>query len=393
MGLTISVAADKLTYDYVILERKNGEVHALSYKEQLQDIESLKLDSDNKLPIVVSVQAKGVLSKTISLLEEDSDTTIISKVLPNAEAQDFYISKTQLGESSSMVSVIRRETCNAILETLPQSKVLSLSIGPNQIPKLAKVIGGDSVWYFGNQSWEYKDHQLRSAKIDNKSENKVDYPEWQKIEGESIPTNCLEAYAHGLSFLIEDTEASVPLEQHEVNQQDLFFSKLFTISGWSALITLFSVLLINFLLFDHFDKKKNSLNVQLSHNSLALDQMEALEKQISFKENFIKYNSTDQTRFSYYSDRLASLLPRNIVLVDLYIQPLQKRIKQGKETQLEKAKILIRGFTKNSTTLNRWVKDIQKEDWVKDTEVMEYNREAANLSGEFELAIELNKKE
>jgi hypothetical protein len=387
MGLTISIRPDGYCYDYVVVEKKKAELHVLNYGNDISDYKELKLETTNKYPLVVSVQGKGVLSKPVGIIDEDTEETLISKVLPNAEAKDFYISKPNYSINKGLVSVIRKETCEQTLELLPGNRIISLSIGANQISILPQLIDNTRTWYFNNQQWILENKQVKISKPT--VEDRI--PDWQKVGDERIPTACLEAYAHVIAYFAESLNGSISLAQVDKNKKELLFSKLFMLSGWTILILLFSILLINFLLFDNYNKKFEQLNAELQQNSMVLAQMDTLSKQVEFKENFIEYNNTGQTKYSFYIDRLADLLPKNIVLVDLYVQPFEKRIKQGKETLVEKDKFVVKGVTKNSTILNSWVKDIQKEDWVFDTELIEYNREAANLSGEFELAIDIKK--
>ena len=148
------------------------------------------------------------------------------------------------------------------------------------------------------------------------------------------------------------------------------------------------MLLINFLLFDHYSKKSNELSANINLNTGLLQQLDTLTKELKFKEDFIEQTGIlSNSRLSLYSDRIASTLSDNIQLIDLSINPLDKKLKSNQEPEFNKNKIYINGITSNSTILNDWIKTIMKEGWVKEVNIKNYNQDNAITKGEFKIEI------
>lgn len=384
MAITVNILPDGLQYDYVILEKKKDQINLVESAYQLSNVDELLIKVTAKIPLLISVQGKRILTKALSIQEEDADENIINRLLPNADVNEFYISKTSLGKDQLLVSVIRQNICDEITALFPQKNIVALSIGANQIVHLFDVLPDKETWIYNTYQWKKEQEQIKYSKATQKDIN-----EWLKIGDERLHIDNTVSYANGLTFLISMDESFVEFDVYKNNKKELMFANLFMLLGWAILVIIFSVLLINFLMFDHYNKKNNTLSMKVEQNRYILAQMDTLEKQIDFKEEFVKNNSTGNTRFSFYADIIADLLPKNIVLISLDMQSLKKRLKKTQEALFVKNRILIKGFAKNSRTLNDWIKDLQKEDWIKDTEIINYNREAANLSGEFELGIDL----
>lgn len=387
LSVTVNNLPEGILYDYVILEKNKSQISIIDSGYQIREINDILSKITNKIALVLSIQGKGILTKSIQVQDEGSNEHIINKLLPNADIKDFYLSKTSTGEQQIVASIIRQNIADEIIALFPNKNIVGLSIGANQIVHLFDVLSEIKEWNYNNFQWRKEGEQINYIKLEQ-----TDISEWIRLGNERLHTDNTVSYAQGLSFLIALEESFVDLNVHKEHKQELLLAQVFTLSGWAILIVIFSVLLINFLLFDHYNKKLDSLSREVEQNSLVLSQMENLKEQIKFKENFVKNNSTGNTRFSYYADIIAGLLPQNIVLISLDMQSLKKRIKKGHEANFEKNRIIIKGYTKNSRTLNDWIKALQQEDWIEDTEIIEYNREASNMSGEFELGIDVKHK-
>lgn len=70
---------------------------------------------------------------------------------------------------------------------------------------------------------------------------------------------------------------------------------------------------------------------------------------------------SNEPRFSYawIADQIASVVPDEIILTELEIQPLKDRIQENKPVNVEKNKILIKGQSLNPASVTDFTDSIQ----------------------------------
>lgn len=370
----------------LILQKKKSKLEILNTNISISNIEDLKEHIPANKPVYLAIDGKGIIHKKVNSSGEIDAKTALSLVLPNAVAEDFLIEINEINSEKTFVSLARKESINEIISELSKAeiKIHEIYLGCFSL--------NHSIGLFGR---DYQEIQIPNYKVDV-NENRIsgiekvenNYNETSFAIGDSfVSDKAIVAFSLALSHFI-DIEYEQELPQINENKSNYLYRNLFIISGWSILAFLFTILLVNYLMFDYYNKKSNDLSYKVGQNKDLLAQLDTLSSQIKRKDEIVKKSGFfNNSRNSYYADRIAFLLDDNIVLTQLEINPLLKKVKQGVEPQFTFDYIIVKGISKRSTDLNDWIHTLKEEDWVKAVNLQNYVNETGQSTAEFELEI------
>ena len=113
-----------------------------------------------------------------------------------------------------------------------------------------------------------------------------------------------------------------------------------------------------------------------------------MKLKINTKNAFIEMSGLkNASRVSFYADRIAMDLPEKIRLIELNVNPLEKKIKTGEPIVFGHNNIVVKGNSKRSSDLNNWILILKQNDWVSDILVINYQQENPLEPGVFEIKI------
>ena len=148
--------------------------------------------------------------------------------------------------------------------------------------------------------------------------------------------------------------------------------------------------MVNYMFYNKNNKKLNQLTFSYNQNRELLKKLDTLKNEFLIKEQyFVNSGFLDASRLSYFADRIANSLPKNIKLSGMDIIPLNTKIKDEKPIGFSMNSINIIGTVNQSIVLNNWVKKLKKFDWVRNVNIVEYNQEIAETPANFEIVIDL----
>lgn len=390
VGITINLSSEsEYSIDYVWLVKKKNIISIQDLGNNISDINSLNNTISGKTPIHLNIIGKGLIHRKLEkpAIEDKSEKEIIHNIFPNADPEEFLLQKTTT-KQGFYLSLIRKKIVEEILNHFTSIGffITHITIGPfaiNNITGLFENIPINSPIYVKNQKLEIDDQLISSI---NLTQNKSDV--FYTIGDENINHDNLISFASAFSFYIPSKNSFIELEQLNISKEEFTFKKVFTLLGWGILIFVFTVLLINYLFFEHYNKKYNTLSLEYSNRIEVINSLQKLSTELAEKERFVSDNNLQVTsRFSYYSDRLAILIPKGIVLQELILNPLISNIKKNKEISVAQNIILVNGQVAKTKLLNNWIKEIEKENWVKDVKIVKFSQKDQNSSAEFELEI------
>lgn len=390
LGITINLSSEsEYGIDYVWLIKKKNIISIHNQGNSIPDINSLTSIIPGKIPVYLNIIGKGLIHRILekSAIEDKNEKEIIYNIFPNADPDEFLLQKTN-SKKGFYLSLIRKKIIEEVLSQFTSKGfyVVQITIGPfaiNNVIGLLENIPLDSPIYIKNQELEIDDQLISSINI---TRNKGDA--FYTVGDENISHENLISFASAFSFYVPAKNISIELNQITISKEDFIFKKTFTLLGWGILIFTFAILLINYLFFEFYNKKYNSLSLEYSNRTEDINSLQKLSKELAEKERFVTDNNLQETsRFSYYSDRIAILIPKGIVLQELVLNPLMSNIKKNKEISISKNIILIKGQVNKNNFLNDWIKDIEKEDWVEDVEIVKFIQKDQNSYAEFDLEI------
>ena len=170
------------------------------------------------------------------------------------------------------------------------------------------------------------------------------------------------------------------------------YSRYYTTGLWSLLIFLFTLLFVNFLVYEHYF----SLNKDREdHRQVSLEQEKKMQKQLTYlqsREDFIRKQGWDQSsRLSLYADRIAGLVPSGTVLTDLWINPVNSTLLGDAGTvSFKKDTLQLTGTCDDPTELNQFTNNLKNVQQFKEVTVRSYNYKKELGSGIFFMEIITN---
>lgn len=381
----------------VVLELSQDKV-LLKDKWTLENLNQLSGRLSKGMPVALVLNGKGVLHKQVKLDRggQTVEDTMLETLLPAIKPAEFYVQRYQ-AESNVFFSLARREKVEALCQQIKEqgANLIALTLGPF-------VFGG--IWPYlqdENQSAAEKvvgdcHLQLEASGItgfrmitaeDNPAETKK-----SKIGEDELEEKYLLAYGAAFKELVTSSHSLfLQVAPVEASRAEYHYQKIFKLGLTTALTFFLLVLLGNFLLFNHFSGENSTLEQQLNNKRNSLFQLNKLEKETQEKRQFLQATGwLHSSRWSFYADRLAATLPKNVRLIDLAINPIDENLSKAQgHLIIENGLILVRGICSNPMALNEWIKKIAKLNWVERVEKQNYTYEDSKGEGKFDFYIRL----
>ncbi len=376
----------------VLLKKQQSTLVTVLQKKDILSIAEIKQLIDPKVPLNVIINGKGIIHRKVHSNENDSANTLLNKLLPNANPEDFVIQKTPVNTEEAIVSVIRVNSLNELLQQFIDHQLTNISacfIGPfvvnNLLPLLDPALFDNEHLHINNFKLQVKEQQIHNIEVSS-----TPLPDQIRIGNDLLPCQLLIPFAAALTGFTGETQDIVSSGLLNRLKEEFQQKQKFELRSWSFLITIFLILIINYFVFNNYWSKNREMTAQLELTQAASQRYAKLRSDFDQKEGFLKENGLlESSRTSYFADQLAKELPSSLQLTGLNIHPLKKK-KAGEEDHgfsFENKTILVSGNCQRNTELNEWMKKIKKLNWVNDVSLLNYKQENAGEAGIFLIGI------
>ncbi|MBL7884742.1 MAG: hypothetical protein JNL69_11780, partial [Bacteroidia bacterium] len=352
---------------------------------------------DKKIPLIITLNGKGILHKKINISENEDDKSLLGKVFPNANINEFSFQKTIINNNSMILSVVRNSVIENIFTQLSNKGITNISsvmLGPFSINLMLNVLNNGMLT---NSSIILPGYTLHTANgsisdvITNiENQNYTDF----YIADSKINADTITSFSSAFVALNGNKLNSIENSAIISNIIDDYKQKIkFEFNGWALLAITLLMLTINYFIFNHYWNVNTGINNQLSFNQSAIQNLELLKKEYQEKKIFLEQNGLlESSKTSFYADRLATDLPSSIQWTELYIHPIKKKEANQDENvfAFETKTIFISGKSQRSIDVNDWIKNIKAKNWVKDVVLINYFQDTKNEKGDFLIEIKLN---
>lgn len=366
----------------MVLNRHKNKISIENKFTGLKQINDIQDKSLKGLPVCLSIDGKGVLFKRV---EKNNKQKLINQILPNAKESDFFLQKLNSSDNFMFVAAIRKEILDSLIELFNKINVFitHLYIGPFALMNIVEIIGVDD---FYTNHYKVKTEESNIISIEKINEIKlVSY----KIGDDEFYSDELQVYTSGLGFFIDFSDEDI-FEKVIESKSEFLYKQLFTIAGWFALAFFFVLLMTNYLFFNQYNKKLNSINFRYNQNLEMIKKLDTLKSEYNLKEQyFVSSGFLDASEQSYFADRIANSVPTKIQLTSLNINPLDGKFKNDKPLNFLMGKIRVSGSVTQSIILNNWVKKLKDLDWIKQVTIVDYIHESMENPAVFELEIDI----
>lgn len=387
-GIEMHIMPDN-TYSFKItnLIRDRKKIRVEEYEKGTGSFDDLTPLIKSKNPICLSIDGKGIVHKKVDITAENN---ILNQVMPNANPESFYVQQISVSNENAFVSIIRKEVIQAILNEFKNRKlfVINLSLGPFIINSITSLLHNN---HNEIETDSYSLHIDNNRIVDffkNKTDKKSE--EVIVIGDESISKEYIISFSSAFYYYFPgQPEDSVLLEEVTLNEE-FSYKQVLKYTSRGFLILIFVILLVNFLLYDYYSKKKNEYLLLYNKNESQIELRDTLNKQLEQKEKLLdNIGILSTSRLSYYADQLALKLPANITLTKMLQNPVKNKIRKEVEILFERNTIHIEGTTSKSIDLHDWIEDISEESWVDNVVLLNYEQENSAIPGEFSIELKL----
>lgn len=384
LGIDLFINADgSFDINCVILNQQRNKV---SIEKKYSGLKSLKNLNDKEykgLPVSLSVDGRGILFKR---LEKKQGLNFLQQLLPNAKETEFYSQSISSTENFVFVSAVRRDVIDPVLDELKSNDhfIVNLNISPFAIANILGLVENTSGLFTNKYQVTSVDGFIESISRLNESKF-ISY----KLGSEEVYSEELIAYASALDFYIHYSDINA-IEKINEYKSEYIYKKLFTITGWGILIFFLVLLMINSMFYSKYNEKLNNLSFTYNQNQELFRKLDTLRSELKLKEEyFVKSGFLDESKLSFYTDRIAESLPEEIHLTTFNFNPLKVKMKENKPIEFLTGTINISGTVTQSIILNNWVKQLKKATWIENIAIIGYNQESVEIPAEFAIEIDI----
>lgn len=371
-------------FHWLQLKHKGSSLSITDSASTITSEEDLLKHLKGSSAIAVLVTGKGVITrKTDARLTNAAKQ--LNAVLPNAKLDEFYL-QTLAGHNTNFSSIARKSVVDPLLEKLSEAGiVVDLFIGNLVMASLQQIMAADGAMTLNDVTYAFENEQLSGWQ---KSEEIS--PSVVQVGDEKMESKLLTAFAVGLQHFFRPLQCSLQNHSFEGAAQELKQRQLFKVAGGLVLGLFFSVLLINYFVFEDYRKYYDALETEVSMNSQAIEQVENLRAELGDKQQLIASTGLmHQHSLAWYTDQIGQTVPDAIQLRSLDELPLEGKINKRRRPAFDQKSIVISGTTRESAELNNWIKILMEMDWTKGVEISHFSQPLNGLEGTFSIKLKL----
>lgn len=379
----------KVVVIFVQLNKEGNSYYAVSARskntigqnnlQKFDSIEEIVKIQGNSNAYWLNIFGNGVISRLVDRATGYKDDIII-----NGDKDEFLFSSYTDGERS-VVSFVRKNTIEHILETLQKQKahLINISCGSISIFQLLKENDSISIDYIISKKNNFIESFTRN---EDKSENTLFKDEFvtEKQVVASAICNYLKHPIEGFDFCWSSEEEKKAREEYRQHRK-------FNVLGVSSLIGILLFVLINYFYINHLNDQIVQLETDLSMSNDNLSLLDQLKQEKLRKEQLIETSGFLGNKFiSFYLDKIGKSVPATIYLKNMVVFPTEEKLKEKRKVTVDTKKIEIQGLTNSSVVFDDWIEKMDRFAWVKSVEVMNYTK-INESQAEFKLIMLLSK--
>jgi len=378
IGISCTLDAGKPTFNLCHLQRQGDSVDVIFQKSYADQTELFGyLEGKKSLPISLHMQGRGILVKQLAGVEAVTSEHILA-VFPNY-SEETYVYGYMAGTDGGWLALMRKELLEEILQSFwnMELNVVRVFIGPSVVENVLGQLNGYSGDYL------FDGHHIRR---DNSTQ------QWQsyryemglkasfaiKIQGMDIAEQSVMPYAAAFSILLHRFVPNLHVDIPAVDDRfaDMLQKLRFKNNGILMLAVLFVLLMINSLLYVHYQARYDELAYRSRENFSNANELERLSTSVSLNDTLLRqlgWNGGVQK--SWIINQLAKSLEgrQGIDWQEVAINPHAVSRFGGVVSESDnRYKISIMGICQTLGELERWVRTLGQMPWVEQVEISRF---------------------
>jgi Tfp pilus assembly protein PilN len=212
-----------------------------------------------------------------------------------------------------------------------------------------------------------------------------------KVESETIDEKLIMAYTAAFQLILSEQlsliNADVPQLQN--NLAEALSTRKLKAQGAVVLGVFFILLLINFILFSHLTASNAHLAEQVSQTTQSNIDIQSIGEQIKQKESLLREMGWEgNISKSVLIDQLASLLPEEVSLTEIDVDPVDQANSRIQKTMVFfNRRISVTGTSEKIIPVNEWIARLKTRSWVKNIQIDNYTYNNELNNGQFTVMI------
>lgn len=354
----------------VHLKVQKGKVAKVKSIERIADFKALQLPKN--IPVAITLNGKGVLMRTN---KGKATENLVSSWFPGVNPQDFLYTLHDVEGDDNVAYIARRAFVEDVVKEINEAgiRVVALTLGTHPLDSvLAYMYRGQIEINTPTLKLDINDKKIVAI-------NQEPYPHavYKEIEIGEMHYNTNQVLALGaalnlLSVPADRVHSDIKTSEISYLQKDYVYYKLFQFGGWTVLVTLLTLLLVNFFVFNHYYSKNSELmqsnmlvNAQLNNS---LDGNAQVDSSYNF---FMRAGWNRITRHGYFADRIAALVPPAVSLTGLQAAPLQESVGMN-DYVFSQDKIWVSGTSADPTELETFSRSLKNIAGVEAVSIKNY---------------------
>jgi hypothetical protein len=347
-------------------------------------IENTIAKLSKKQHIFLVINDDNILTKRIES-EQTELEKLVHNAFPNINLEDFvYEVLTQ--HNNHFISICRKEYVEELISNYKNfgGFVINISLGNTLASSIVQYIKEETL-LSSNANIVLKDNEIISIER-REVESIANYD----INGLKINSTQVLSSAAALAEILQNFNPRTNFNVLKKSiREDYLQSRFFSQFLKFSLIFILSLLLVNFLVFNHYFNEVHTLQqisqLNQSTKQKIMDLNVHVNKTQKMADDMLKSNSS---KSSFYTNSIIQGLPNSILLSELIYQPVIKRIKAGQSIETNINTIIISGESNNREQFSKWIRDLEAIEWIKKVEISNYEDVSKSLSN-FNLKINI----
>lgn len=348
---------------------KAGEVE----KEpvEFESLELLVAHFGKSVAYWLHIDGTGVLSRIVETQSDYKRDLII-----NGNSDEFYFT-TLPSEQTKLVSFVRKSVAEDLVNYFTTSKLflVGISCGFTPIGVLLDATESISIDYLLERTNGTFVRLERLDEAKQKGYFQGNYYTKPTLIAKAIIAGVTDVNSLFEPFLFEKNQ----LEFKEFSK----FKKI----GITSILSILLILIINYFYVNHLNTEIANKEQEISLSNSNLSILDKLKQEEIRKQQLVVNSGVVTTNFiSFYLDEIGKDVPKDIRLSEMYVFPVKEKLKEKRKVEIDQTKIEILGWTKSNIVLDDWIERLNRQDWVKSVELLNYQK-LANDESSFKMIL------
>ncbi len=378
-----TVDAKSLEVFYALQLKKVKKELTSSNKDQYSSKPELFENLKAQKHLFLIVNNQHVLLKKVDATVLDKENAV-KAVFPSVKMAEFYYEFSQNKEGNFVAICRKTYIDNLIAEYQTKGiSVIGFSLQNLVIRSLMPFLKQSEI-ETSNSTVSFSEHKIVGIEKSNFDTTEYDINEL-KISNKHIL--CLSGI---LSYFYNTVRNASNFDVIESGLKTRYDNHRFNSVGFKAALGIvFSILLINFMIFSRAHSEMTRLNNDVLINSNSKNELLQLQKRVKQKVELTKsINSLSSSKTTWYLNELGKSIPKKIQLSIIYFQPLSKSIKKNKEIKVTENTILVKGISKNNDSFSNWTSELELKHWIEKIVIISHGK-GKNSTSTFEFTIKI----